>query len=68
MVMLLSAPTTTSMIPLTAMSRFVFVLAPLYISLARMGRWALFDRVYVILSCGSLTLLSLLFLNHMWTA
>lgn len=68
LVMLLSSPVTTSMIPLTAMSRFIFVLVPLYIVLARLGRWPIFDRAYVVLSTGCLALLSVLFINHMWGA
>lgn len=65
---LLSAPVVTSTIPLTSMSRYVLVLIPVYIVLARLGRFPLFDRFYVCLSVGGLAIFSTLFLNHMWGA
>ncbi len=65
---LLSAPVVTSYIPITSMSRYVFVLVPIYIVLARLGRWAIFDRLYVLLSIGGLAMFTTLFLNHMWGA
>jgi Gpi18-like mannosyltransferase len=65
---LLSAPVVTSDIPITSMSRYVFVLVPIYIVLARLGKWPIFDRVYVLLSIGSLAIFTSLFVNHMWGA
>ena len=38
---LLSAPVVTSYIPITSMSRYVFVLVPVYITLAHLGRFSL---------------------------
>lgn len=68
MAFLLSAPVVTSTIPVTSMSRYVLVLVPVYIVLARLGRYPLFDRLYVCLSVGGLAIFSTLFLNHMWGA
>jgi hypothetical protein len=68
LMMLLSAPVVTSYIPITSMSRYVFVLFPIYIILARLGRWAIFDRLYVLLSAGALAMFTTMFLNHMWGA
>ena len=65
---LLSAPIVTSDIPLTSMSRYLFAIAPTYLILARLGRWPVFDRIYVLLSVGSLALFSCMFVNHMWGA
>lgn len=65
---LLSAPVVTSTIPITSMSRYLLVLVPMYIVLARLGRFAIFDRLYVCLSIGGLALFTTLFLNHMWGA
>ena len=68
MAVLLSAPVISCLIPITSMSRYLFVLAPVYIILARWGRWPIFDRLYVLLSAGGLALSATLFLNHMWGA
>jgi hypothetical protein len=65
---LLSSPIVTSDIPLQSMSRYLFALAPIYLILARLGRWPIFDRIYVLLSVGSLALFSCMFVNHMWGA
>lgn len=65
---LLSAPVLSSRIPLTSMSRYVLVLFPVTIVLAQIGRWAIFDRLYVLLSTGGLAIFTMLFLNHMWGA
>jgi Gpi18-like mannosyltransferase len=65
---LLSAPVVSSAIPVTSMSRYVLVLAPIYIVLARLGRFAIFDRLYTLLSAGGLAIFTTLFLNHMWGA
>jgi Gpi18-like mannosyltransferase len=65
---LLSAPVMSSDIPVTSMSRYVLVLAPIYIVLARLGRFAIFDRLYTLLSVGGLAIFTTLFLNHMWGA
>ena len=65
---LLSAPVVSSDIPITSMSRYLLVLAPVYIVLARLGRWPIFDRLYVLLSVSGLALFTTLFLNHMWGA
>jgi hypothetical protein len=66
--LLLSAPDVTSDIPITSMSRYLFVVVPVYVVLARLGRLPTFDRLYVLLSAGSLALFTTLFLNHMWGA
>lgn len=68
LLILLSAPVTTSPIPITSMSRYLFVLSPVFIILATLGRWPIFDRLYVLLSVGGLALFSTLFINHMWGA
>jgi hypothetical protein len=68
LIFLLSAPIVTSDIPLTSMSRYLFAIAPMYPILARLGRWPVFDRIYVLLSVGSLALFSCMFVNHMWGA
>lgn len=65
---LLSAPVVSSDIPITSMSRYLLVLSPVYIVLARLGRWPIFDRLYVLLSVSGLALFTTLFLNHMWGA
>ncbi|HVA89628.1 MAG TPA: mannosyltransferase family protein [Chloroflexota bacterium] len=65
---LLSAPIITSDIPLQSMSRYLLVLAPVYMVLAKLGRWPIFDRLYVLLSAGGLALFTALFVNHMWGA
>ncbi|MGH2390343.1 MAG: hypothetical protein ACRDIE_19250, partial [Chloroflexota bacterium] len=65
---LLSAPIITSDIPLQSMSRYVLVLVPMYIVLARLGRRPIFDRLYVLLSAGGLAMFTALFVNHMWGA
>jgi hypothetical protein len=65
---LLSAPIITSYIPLQSMSRYLLVLAPVYMVLAKLGRWPIFDRIYVLLSGGALAIFSTLFVNHMWGA
>ena len=65
---LLSAPIITSDIPLQSMSRYLLVLVPIYIVLAKLGRWPIFDRLYVLLSAGSLAIFTALFVNHMWGA
>ncbi len=66
--LLLSAPVVTSDIPITSMSRYLFVVTPVFVVLARLGRWPIFDRLYVMTSIGSLALFATLFLNHMWGA
>ncbi len=66
--LLLSAPVVSSEIPITSMSRYLFVVAPVYVVLARLGRLPTFDRLYVLVSTGSLALFTTLFLNHMWGA
>jgi hypothetical protein len=63
-----SAPVTSSDIPITSISRYLFVVVPLYVVLARLGRWPIFDRLYLMLATGSLALFTTLFLNHMWGA
>jgi hypothetical protein len=63
---LLSAPVITSDIPITSMSRYLFVVVPIYVVLARIGRWPVFDRLYAMLSIGGLAIFTTLFLNHMW--
>ncbi|HWE64550.1 MAG TPA: mannosyltransferase family protein [Chloroflexota bacterium] len=65
---LLSAPVATSDIPVTSMSRYLLVIAPVYIVLAQLGRFAIFDRLYTLLSVGGLAIFTTLFLNHMWGA
>ena len=65
---LLSAPVISSRIPLTSMSRYLLVLFPVAIVLARLGRWPIFDRLYVLLSAGGLAIFTMLFLNHLWGA
>jgi Gpi18-like mannosyltransferase len=65
---LLSAPVASSTVPVTSMSRYVLVLAPIYIVLARMGRYPIFDRLYTLLSASGLAIFTTLFLNHMWGA
>jgi hypothetical protein len=64
----LSAPVITSDIPITSMSRYLLVVAPVYIVLARLGRWPIFDRLYTLISLCSLAIFTTLFLNHMWGA
>ena len=65
---LMSAPVLSSRIPMTSMSRYVLVLFPVTMVLALLGRWAIFDRLYVLLSTGGLAIFTMLFLNHMWGA
>ena len=65
---LLTAPVTTSQIPITSMSRYLFALAPLPIALARLGRLPACHALYLTLATGSLTLLASFTLCHMWGA
>lgn len=65
---LLSAPIITSDIPLQSMSRYVLILVPMFIVLAKLGRRPIFDRLYVLLSVGGLAMFTALFVNHMWGA
>lgn len=65
---LLSAPVVSSTVPVTSMSRYLLVLAPIYVVLARLGRFPIFDRLYTLLSASGLAIFTTLFLNHMWGA
>jgi len=42
------------------------VLAPVLHRAGPFRRWAIFDRLYVLLSVGGLAIFTTLFLNHMW--
>ena len=66
--LLLSAPVVSSDIPITSMSRYLFVVTPVYVVLARLGRLPTFDRLYLLTATGSLALFTTLFVNHMWGA
>ena len=68
MAALVSSPIITSDIPLQSMSRYVLVLVPIYMVLAKLGSRPIFDRLYVLLSAGGLAMFTTLFVNHMWGA
>jgi hypothetical protein len=65
---LVSSPIITSDIPLQSISRYVLVLIPMYMVLAKLGSRPIFDRLYVLLSVGGLAMFTALFVNHMWGA
>jgi hypothetical protein len=65
---LVSSPIITSDIPLQSISRYVLVLIPMYMVLAKLGSRPIFDRLYVLLSVGGLAIFTALFVNHMWGA
>ncbi len=68
MAALVSSPIITSDIPLQSMSRYVLVLIPMYMVLAKLGSRPIFDRLNVLLSAGGLAMFTALFVNHMWGA